>query len=220
MPKLFNSNFVSNKKRYDHMQAVCEILPAGIPSLVLCLQTLINYDQEDAFIFSKAKELTKCSYNKTLTGFILDPVNVPPLLNNFRVEDVTNLYKCDFPGSDLYSWLLALKLIILNFENKHATYSNILNKYNLKNKFFNTMIYEYVTNEYYPSLKTRLSTLQSIGEKEFDKFFYADLFEELSNVYILRYIKMIEEKLDELNKTKLPESAPIRPFDKIVQSLL
>lgn len=28
--------------RYDHYSALCELLPVGIPSLAVCLQTLVN----------------------------------------------------------------------------------------------------------------------------------------------------------------------------------
>lgn len=202
------------------MQAVCEILPAGLPSLVLCLQTLINYEEEDSVIFEKTREITKCDYNKTVTGFILDPASAQSLKLSYRVEEMTNLYKCDFPGAHLYNWLLGLKLISQNFEQRHSIYSNVLNKYNLKHKFFNTMTFEYVTERFYPSYKIKFRMLQSIGEKEFDKYFYADLYEELSNVYVLKYVDMIEDKLAEFNKTQIPGSAPVRPFDKIVQSLL
>lgn len=28
--------------RYDHYSVLCELLPVGIPSLAVCLQTLVN----------------------------------------------------------------------------------------------------------------------------------------------------------------------------------
>lgn len=29
-------------RRYDHYSVLCELLPVGIPSLAVCLQTLVN----------------------------------------------------------------------------------------------------------------------------------------------------------------------------------
>lgn len=82
------------------------------------------------------------------------------------------------------------------------------------------MIYEIALNSFYPNVKAKLNHFLETGEIEFDKYFYADLYEELSNVYILRYIDEINVKLTQLNKTELPPNLPIRPFNKIVQSML
>ncbi len=62
--------------RYDHMQSVCEIISAAVPSLALCLQTFANYDKEEEIVLSKAKDLTECNYNRSRTGFVLDPFTV------------------------------------------------------------------------------------------------------------------------------------------------
>lgn len=32
-------------RRYDHYSVLCELLPVGIPSLAICLQTLMNGEQ-------------------------------------------------------------------------------------------------------------------------------------------------------------------------------
>lgn len=199
--------------RYDHMQSVCEIMPSAIPSLVLCLQTLINYDQSDDIIMTKTKELTKCTYNKSEVGFILDP--------SMTIRSLTPAqYDCTFPGSNMYTWLLNLKTAVQYFEQKHYTYNMVLNSYNLKNNFFNTMSYIQATQNFYPNIKKTFKEILATGETQFDKYFYADLFEEISHVYILRYIEMIDTRLLELNKTKLPEFAPLRPINKISQSLV
>jgi len=196
------------------MQGICEILPAAIPSLVLCLQTLVNFDKtDDEKIMSTTKELTKCNFNNSEAGFILDP---SVFERNMRI----NQYDCNFPGSNIYTWLLKLKILIQHFEYKHNIYSSILNSYNLKNNFFNTMSYVQATEQFYPLVKQSLNEMYNSGESQFDKYFYADLFEELSNLYILRYIEIIDRKILELNKTKLPEFAPLRPFNKISQSLV
>lgn len=195
------------------MQSVCEVMPSAIPSLVLCLQTLINYDQSDDIIMTKTKELTKCTYNKSDVGFILDP--------SVSIRSLTlNPYECTFPGSNMYSWLLNLKTIVQYFEQKHTKYNSILNAYNLKNNFFNTMSYVEATQNFYPKVKKLLTEMLTTGETQFDKHFYADLFEEISNVYISRYVDTIDARLLELNKTKMPEFAPLRPINKISQSLV
>lgn len=194
------------------MQAICEILPSALPSLVLCLQTIINYDKNEEIIMLKTKELTKCNYKNSEAGFILDT----SVIKNITL----NQYDCGFPGSNIYKWILNLKTIVQYFEYKHNVYSSVLNSYNLKNNFFNTMVYVQATEDFYPKIKNIFKEMLTSGENLFDKYYYGDLFEELSNVYILRFIDLIDSRLLELNKTKLPDSAPVRPINKISQSLV
>lgn len=199
-------------QRYDHMQGVCEILPAGIPSLVLCLQALINYDKPDSVIYKKTKEITKCNYEKSQTGFIMNPVSVLSSHLDYSIENIGNLYQCEFPGSKIYNWLLSVKLISQFFLDRHKRYSEILNTYNLKNKFFNTMIFEEV-KQFYPNFKEKFKSLELAGQKELDKFFYYDLVEELRNLHLQAYIDIIDEKISQLNQISIPDYAPIRPLN-------
>ena len=84
----------------------------------------------------------------------------------------------------------------------------------MKNNFFNTLIYERAL-EFYSDTREKLLALESSGEKEFDKFYYSDLFEELTQVYIVRYVDLIDRRVIEIKKTKMPENAVNRPFNKI-----
>lgn len=220
-PSKLKGIILTGRSRYDHMQSVCELLPASIPSLVLSLQTIVNYDQSETNIFQDAKQFTECNYPRTLTGFLLD-VNI--LMKQEEIGDnltaLNDLYKCKFPASDLYNWILNLKLTTLYFETKHSKYLSILNNFNLKYKHFNTIIYDYVVKTFYPNIKARFKNLLETGEKNFDKYFYGDLYEELTNVYILRHIETIDQRQAELNKTIKPEFALVRPFNKIEQTLI
>lgn len=219
----WNFWFIDASNRYDHMQAICEILPASVPSLVLSLQTIVNYDQSETEIFKDVKMITNCDYARTQTGFLL---NTQILLGHddwpesSAVSGYDKLYKCQFPGSDMYSWLLDLKLTVQYFERNHRSFSNILNDFNLKYKFFNTIAYDQAVVSFYPTIKQKLESLLKSGEKLFDKYFYADLYEELTNVYIIHNINQIKVRLNELNKTSKPDFAPIRPFNRIEQTIL
>ena len=204
--------------RYDHMQAVCEIMPASVPSLVLCLQRITQFDQNDTNVFTATKNLTHCNYAHSVTGFITSfQTEIKSLSSD--VDALQSLYECSFPGSQLYKWLLSLKIVIANFEHLHQKYSRVLNKFNMEYKYINTIIYERAC-KFYPYMRKQFLKLKARGEREFDKYFYADLFEEISNVYIMRYVATIDTKMRELNSTKLPEFAPVRPFNQIQQTLI
>ena len=202
------------------MQAVCETLPAAIPSLVLCLQVLSNYDQPNDVIFTKTRNLTKCTYEKTLTGFLMDPTNrASALVKSVDVTKADKLYKCDFPGADAYNWLLSLRLHLTKFEFRNKAYSNVLNNFSLKNAFFNTMVYKRA-NEMYKFYRVRLEEFKASGESIFDKYFYGDLYLEFTSVYIQNNLDLIEERLARLNRTAIPEYAAVRPFEKISHNLI
>ena len=103
--------------RYDHMQAFCEILPAGIPTLALCLQQIVYFNENKNQIFAKTKDLIQCNYENSPTGFILD-------INTAKISrgQQNLLYECDFPGSKIYKWLLELKIETKNFNIGYTKY--------------------------------------------------------------------------------------------------
>ena len=217
-PGKFKGIAFTGWSRYDHMQSVCEILTAGLPSLSLCLQRFINYDATDEFIYLKAKEFTQCTYNSSPTGFIWDPHSIT-LDVDYRQNIKPYLYECQFPGSKIYRWLLELKFLVQKFELEDYRFSQILNEFNLKNNFFNTIVFDKAV-AFYPAMQLELKRMESIGEQEFDKFYYSDLYEELTGVYITRYVNIIDKRILELNRTVVPEAAPNRPFDKISLTIL
>ena len=63
-------------KLQTNKKSVCEIISSAVPSLALCLQTFVNYDKDESIVMAKAKDLTECNYNRSRTGFVLDPFSI------------------------------------------------------------------------------------------------------------------------------------------------
>lgn len=100
-PDIFGGVFLTGWSRYDHFAALCELLPTGIPSLLL---NLVLADRNlkdiptnpgvtsDRAVFRKWLQLLRCPRNV--------PEGNPVVIQSRQYQ--TLLGNCDFPGSALY----------------------------------------------------------------------------------------------------------------------
>ena len=72
-------------QRYDHFAPLCELLPVGLPSLAICLQTVIS-GFFDANVHQQVSEMLKCE----------GPLELHLDFSNSEYS------KCHFPGSEIY----------------------------------------------------------------------------------------------------------------------
>ncbi|NXJ84022.1 HEXDC Hexosaminidase, partial [Trogon melanurus] len=107
-------------RRYDHYSVLCELLPVGIPSLAICLQTLVN---------GGFTEETKRKVLETL-GF-----------QSMQLEQSTCEGRGAFPGAEIYHMVEQvnghLKESVLKFLEEESAIKGWFSLYHRKHQFGN-----------------------------------------------------------------------------------
>ncbi|GAB6023772.1 hypothetical protein CHUAL_008525 [Chamberlinius hualienensis] len=125
--------FLTGWQRYDHFATLCELLPAGLPSIAVNLQYLLrlNYDPDVA---RDVQTYLGCNKFVPLT---IDVLN----------SEIT----CSFPGSRIYE--LSLAFYALNYHlNEQFFESNYvkgwISEYNVNHRFSSPALLEQATLRY------------------------------------------------------------------------
>ncbi|XP_053131660.1 hexosaminidase D-like isoform X2 [Hemicordylus capensis] len=107
-------------QRYDHYSALCELLPVGIPSLAVCLQTLVNGGFTEA---AKKK--------------VLDTLD----FKNMQLEKSTCEGNGAFPGADIYRMVEQvngqLKDSVIKVLDEESSIKGWFSQYHRKHQFGN-----------------------------------------------------------------------------------
>lgn len=175
--KTFRGYAVTGWQRYDHYAVLCELLPAGLPSMLVCLQTLIHGNLSN-------EQLVRIS---SALGF---PGCLP--LNPFSNSDMVPI--CSFPGWEVYIGVFYLirLLVEYNFFIQSDSIDTWMSTYLVKLNFTNPIYLEQIEQqakrlyEQYRNLKLQM-------EKSLSKIFFDDTVEEWIAVNLVPKLEKLEE---------------------------
>lgn len=176
--KCFRGFCLTGWQRYDHYAVLCELLPAGLPSLAVCLLTVT----QGSFTEKVHKQ---ASADLNFTGLI--PLN--PFSNMDKVIE------CHFPGSDVYKGIQ--QLLVLKSEYKSFMRMERLNgwmtPYHVRHKFTNPAHIKH----FLPIVKQLLHKFQQLETDmrvALSEVFYHDTVEEWISCNL-------KERMEKLAKT-------------------
>ena len=90
---------VTGWQRYDHLAALCELLPAALPSLALALLTLSSGQLAPKRLFEQFDARMRCSRGQ---HFAEDSERALQLIDSSDPNLFSRASDCQFPGSDVF----------------------------------------------------------------------------------------------------------------------
>ncbi|XP_075756011.1 hexosaminidase D-like isoform X2 [Pelodiscus sinensis] len=166
-------------QRYDHYSALCELLPVGIPSLAVCLQTLVN---------GGFTEATKRKILDTL-GF-----------RNIHLEESTCEGNGAFPGSEIYRMVeqinSQLKESVGKVLDEESAIKGWFSQYHRKHRFGNPRNLETLGSKVLKTHEDWESFLQTF-RAQLESIYFPDTVEEWMeenvNPYMDRLRKFVRD---------------------------
>ncbi|XP_038633033.1 hexosaminidase D-like isoform X3 [Scyliorhinus canicula] len=169
-------------QRYDHFSVLCELLPVGIPSLAVCLQTLKNGT------FSEREE----EFVKNCLGFKGLMMNFP------RSEDAGN-----FPGSDIFNrvtQIIALQESVDKLLKENMYIKGWFSNYHRKKKFVHPIMIRHFEGEVRSILANWETAIYELSTA-LEKIYYPDTVEEWREENINSTLTRLQRFVQDMDET-------------------
>lgn len=194
-------------QRYDHFASLCELFPAGFPSLILNMLS-ISQGHFDNSVFPKMQELLECS---SRMHYHLDLEHDP---NMWRALGV-----CFFPGSAIFRLTLRHYDVSKSLDKyifDITTHKGWMTEYNVNHNFssplrVNEMLRDF---SYYNS---SLQMLQEAAIKALREVFDDNTVSEWTELNIYPYVKKMNKVWKQGQYLKKYQTWPRRPLPRIFE---
>ncbi|CAH1793945.1 unnamed protein product, partial [Owenia fusiformis] len=173
-------------QRYDHYATLCELLPAGLPCLALCLEIM------------KTGTFTVATHTK-----VSQDLGCQELLPLNPFDILSPIPECSFPGGVIYCGVALLVHLHDEYSAfmKNDRYQGWMTEYHIKYRYANPVHIQYIMG-IVKSLHEKFCDLKKFIEPGLREVFDGDTIEEWLMVYVDTPLKKLEELLatgNELN---------------------
>ncbi|KAM3921928.1 hexosaminidase D [Leptodactylus fuscus] len=180
-PNILQGLAITGWQRYDHFSVLCELLPVGIPSLAVCLQTLKN----------------GC-YSKEVAASIQDVLG----MSHLDTENYSSEASGSFPGSDIFTLITQsifyLKTPTQDLLEKNRIVTGWFSPYHRKRKIIHPIMVQQIEPEAVSLLSNWTFVLEDLHAALL-KIFPAVTVEEWMEEHLLPYYLQLQQLLQDLN---------------------
>jgi len=177
---------ITGWSRYDHMSSLCELLPASIPSLGLCLRIL-----SEGAMKLRGKEMVE-----TILGFTTSPIMVEK-----DVFDSWDTTTPGYPGGEVYSLVAELENHVSWYDSTKIRFDSWANDRQVEQE----QISLFQLNGISESLKQLIPSFKSFRKKcltTLSKYYYEDTVNEWVIDKVDSYITLSQALDERLTKVK------------------
>ncbi|XP_005095719.1 hexosaminidase D [Aplysia californica] len=199
----FSGIALTGWQRYDHFATLCELIPAAVPSVAVCLATM-KYGGFTKDIHRSTSDILRCSSLLEMSVPVLDPKT-----RNAQVSQ-----DCRFPGSPIY---YALQEYYGYFKKSDKTKQRLigwLSDYQVAHGFSNPGLLKGLKAD----LTSQTSNFLKIStplKEELKAIYSEDTVDEWLEENIFERIRENKNNIMRLDKLLNTTSWKARPFDRI-----
>lgn len=216
----FRGIAITGWQRYDHLANLCELLPAGLPSLVLNLLTVSNGKFDSSVVFDKFDKIMKCSARSRFysgTSSATPDFDMDPFLWTYASV-------CSFPGVRVFKLTQQTSDVIKRVNDyiyDVTVHKAWMTDYSMRHNMSNPFRVDEALSEYtgiYYSLTSLVRDAEDALGEVFDKYTLSEWIEQNIYPYILKMEKVAKDGM-ELKKARTWPRRPLPPHPDLQRFL-
>ncbi|CAG0913464.1 unnamed protein product [Notodromas monacha] len=213
----FEGIVLTGWSRYDHFSVLCELLPAGMPSLILSLAVLNSLNSRRSYRNSLEPKHLQESVVEQITRKLECPqfsVTTKDLFSENAPSVYSAFRACSFPGNQVFLVLNELETFLEGFHawKKNSRISGWMNEYNFRRNYFHISACPKVCRNQVKDQSNALQRLIDNLKASFKVVFPNFVVEEFVELKLREPVEFLGSLREQFRKADKNVDWPDRPF--------